>query len=278
MPRGPTRGKLRRIQWGKLLPADRGGQLEHCCRIYVPDPEELVKCISSATAMEVLARQDEPTGNYVCINVEQDSRVQGYPVYINVPAHLLPGQMAHMAAKGVQDWFGSPGGRWDPAGQVPQLHHRTPPGEPAQPSLKPNSCLHTVRFTATQRMPVILDGRSLGAHMDSTHRRVGTTLTRRMDAAVPVCRRIGQLPVGLDIAIRLISGKAVPGATFGSECTSVNTTSARKLRTEITMALVGKNYSNSSPEVALHASTNVILDPELKILDLRLTALRRVRL
>ena len=49
----------------------------------------------------------------------------------------------------------------------------------------------------TQCMPVIYDGRSLGTHMDTTSRKRGTTVTRRIEMAVDCCHKIAQLPVGL---------------------------------------------------------------------------------
>ena len=130
-------------------------------------------------------------------------------------------------------------------------------------------------MTVTQCMPVVHDGRSLGAHVDTTARRRGTTLTKRIEAAIPGCRRIGRLPIGLTATQHLLTAKAMPGALFGCECTSVNVDAARKLRTNVSAALWGPRYSNSSPEIALQGSAKHTLDPELRILDMRLAAMRR---
>ena len=160
-------------------------------------------------------------------------------------------------------------------GRANQLTHTQPTVDPAQHMHDCSGGADTILIHATQRMPVILDGRSLGAHMDTTRRGIGTTITKRMGASATVCRRISQLPTGLDATLHLLAGKAIPRATFGSECSNVNAAATRKLRTEITTAIVGNNYCNSSPEIILNAAPRAILDPELKILDLRVAALRR---
>ena len=111
--------------------------------------------------------------------------------------------------------------------------------------------------------------------MDTTDRRRGTTLTKRMTAAAVICKRIGQLPLGLDTSLHLLNTNALSGATYGCECTPVNVSAARRLRTEIVTAAVGPHYSSSAPEILLQASASSTLDPELKVLELRLVALRR---
>ena len=133
----------------------------------------------------------------------------------------------------------------------------------------------TLSVNATQHMPIAYDGRSLGAHMDTTNRRRGTTLTRRMTAGAAVCKRIEQLPLSLDNTVHLITTNSLSGATYGCECTTVNVAAARRLRTAIAGATVGKHYGNSAPEVLLQASGSKILDPDLKVLDSRIIALRR---
>ena len=96
-----------------------------------------------------------------------------------------------------------------------------------------------------------------------------------MEAAIPTCKRIGKLPVGLPTTQHLLGTKALPGALFGCDSTSVNVDVARKLRSAVCTALLGAHYGNSSPEIALQASASVALDPELRILDMRVSAMRR---
>ena len=129
--------------------------------------------------------------------------------------------------------------------------------------------------SATQRIPLEYDGRSLGAHADTTERRRGTTLTKRMENTMNICRRIGGLPVGLSTTAHLIAAKALPRALHGCECTSVNVDAARRLRTAASQAMLGPHYSSSSPEIVLQGPPRAIVDPELRILDLRLVAMRR---
>ena len=272
--RADIRRKLKGMQWGALLPADRGGHLEHWCNGAAPEPAEMVERIRNSTGWDVSASCDEPVGNSVRISLPNGRDAHGYPFYITGPAHIMPGQLAYEAANKAKECCGM-GDACATIGRAPKLKNAKPVLDPAQHLHDWSEGADTIHVAATQRMPVILDGRSLGAHMDTTRRGIGTTLTRRIGSTVTVCQRISQLPTGLDATLRLLTGKAVPGATFGSECTNVNAASTRKLRTAISTAIVGNNYSNSSPEIVLNAAPRAILDPELKILDLRVTALRR---
>ena len=111
--------------------------------------------------------------------------------------------------------------------------------------------------------------------MDTTSRKRGTTVTRRIEIAADCCRRIELLPVGLTTAQHLITTTAMPGALFGCESAPVNAAAARKLRTAVNNALLGGNYSSGAPEIALQGSSRHTLDPELRILELRLLAARR---
>ena len=61
------RDTLRRKQWGSMLPADRGGQLEHQCVIYSANRDRIVQCICQATGYDILGSRAPPEGNAVCI-------------------------------------------------------------------------------------------------------------------------------------------------------------------------------------------------------------------
>ena len=61
----------------------------------------------------------------------------------------------------------------------------------------------------------------------------------------------------------------------GCECTPVSADAARKLRSSVCTAVLGPHYSSSSPEIALRSSARTTLDPEIRILEIRLTAMRR---
>merc|ERR1711965_1058606 len=47
--RADIRRKLKGMQWGALLPSERGGRLEHRCSGTAPEPAKLVHCIQNST-------------------------------------------------------------------------------------------------------------------------------------------------------------------------------------------------------------------------------------
>ena len=289
------RKEMSTIQWGGRLADNRGGRLDFSFLAPARCADSFAEMVGDVTGHPVKYTREKPDSNAITVECGDGRHSGEFPIYLMVPSMIVPGHYAHSIAvkmhartrSGKQPLGDGAARDKRPAPQQMQGVHGNSEGNlrtgPHDPSTCPGDTQTTAegeakacfRLIATQCMPVIYDGRSLGAHVDFTARRRGTTLSQRIDATIPVCKRIGKLAAGLGTSQHLLATKAMPGALFGCECTSVNVDKARKLRSSICTALLGPHYSNSSPEIALNATPAITLDPELRILDMRVVAMRR---
>ena len=76
---------------------------------------------------------------------------------------------------------------------------------------------------------VAMDFRDLGAHIDTSFRRWGTTLTKRLLAASSSAKRVAILRPYPTQACRVTRGKIIPMATYGAETTPVAETHLKHL-------------------------------------------------
>ena len=131
-------------------------------------------------------------------------------------------------------------------------------------------------------IPVCQQSRDLGAHIDTTRRRNGTTLTQRMDRATEQCRAHSQTPGRTIQRYRLAVGKYIPMALYGCESTPANRTSLQKLSGAILALLMGQKAETANHlrcvTLAFHAyaAGNVVTaDPLHHVFVRRVMGLRR---
>ena len=247
-----ARQQLRAVQWGGKLQGHRGG-----CLHYSYDAMPLLESDARAAVKDALrghadVSNEKPNeGNHIAITWG------GATVYVTAPTDELPG----IAARRFADLLVRAAG----AG-IPWTR-----GEYDGPE-RDRVRVHVI---ALQGIPVVEDGRFIGAHFDSTGRKRGTTLTERMRGAAGECERIARLPIGLRLTRTLIAAKVLPMALYGAECTPANADAVRKLRSAVQKALLGPAYPNASPELSLSIMGAPMIDPEARVLEMRLTALRR---
>ena len=97
------------------------------------------------------------------------------------------------------------------------------------------------------KIPVLLAGRDLGAHVSYGQRLHSGTLKERAQRAGKVCRRLRSMPTSVEQKHRALTGKVSPMALFGCECTPVPSNTLRTLRSDMKKALnVGTQPSASA--------------------------------
>ena len=245
--------------------------------------DDFVQFASDIMGQKLEFARDRPKGNTVSVSITTARDDGDYPIYLKTPASVLPGTLAHRLACALgcdTDGRGNPKAAEATPCNEPDLREQgqTRAGVinlPRTAALCANGVMAHYTLEVTQRIPVVHEERSLGAHVDTTARRRGTTLSKRMGTTKAVCKRIGRLPIGLVTTQHLLATTAMPGALYGCESTNVNMDVARKLRTNISAAVTGPRYTNSSPEIVLQGSDKITLEPEIRILDMRFAAMRR---
>ena len=137
--------------------------------------------------------------------------------------------------------------------------------------------LRTHRWRRSQQtIPVKTDCRDLGTHLNTTaERRVGTTLTERMQKTTRAAERLDRWKAPYDKKAAVIRTKLLPKAIYGCECAPVNETGLRTLRTAFAKALTFVTSRRSSDLTFAVASKGTDVDPEAAILTKRVASIRR---
>ena len=125
-------------------------------------------------------------------------------------------------------------------------------------------------------MPVKGKARDLGAFFNSTCQRLaGTTISRarlaRLDAV-----RIAGLPRNSKAIERMLAGKALPKAFYGTETTQPRVQDLRRMAGACANALVGKKQTQRAPEVVTTMSRAGRTEVNTHILMRRWGLLRRM--
>jgi hypothetical protein len=115
----------------------------------------------------------------------------------------------------------------------------------------------------------------MGTHLNTTHRAIGTTLTKRLCAAtVSVCRT-RSLPVSFFEKQILIRTKALPLGLYGCESTHASVTALRTLRSKVADAIGPHSAARSASMQFAIMTPKHDLDPQVEILVRRCLAVRR---
>ena len=96
------RRTLRRMQWGARLDEDRGGSFHHSFLAGIYGAEELVSIASDIIGQRIEFSREKPEGHTVCVDVSPSQIAADYPIYLTVPASILPGMLAYRIASALR--------------------------------------------------------------------------------------------------------------------------------------------------------------------------------
>ena len=123
-------------------------------------------------------------------------------------------------------------------------------------------------------IPSAADHRDLGAHFDTTARRVASTLSARLRRATGTARFIQALPIDAARKAKLVKGKALPMALYGCEVSSLNGSLLNTFSTAVQDCLANRNRLRAEA-LTYEAAGPVDIDPRAVALVRRWQALRR---
>ena len=89
------RKEISNIQWGSKLSDERGGKLHHELTAPALSAEALIEAAEKTIGRGIKQTTRRPEGNYIIIDCDSVQHRDEYPVYLEVPAKLLPGLYAH---------------------------------------------------------------------------------------------------------------------------------------------------------------------------------------
>ena len=120
---------------------------------------------------------------------------------------------------------------------------------------------------------MVTDVRDLGAHFNSTSRRMrGTTLTRRMMEATRSTERVGRIKAQYEKKTTIIRAKMLPKGLYGCKVAPVHENALRSFRGATADALTFISKQRSVDLTFAVASKGEGLDPEVYIFTKRVTA------
>ena len=123
-------------------------------------------------------------------------------------------------------------------------------------------------------IPVVLHLRDLGAHLNTSHANVGTTLTDRLRKCILKLTKLRFIPLDMDKKLQLITTNIFAGGLYGCEATYADESSLARLATAILDSL-GHTSSNRSPELVF-GMLKVEVEPVAAIFIRRMKMLRRM--
>ena len=116
------------------------------------------------------------------------------------------------------------------------------------------------------KIPVANDGRDLGAHFNITDRAVGTTLTKRLQAAAAAARRAARLPLSTTQKGRVVRTKLNPMGLYGVESTHASDQALGSYRAAVLDAIGPHTPLRSGAMVFKTCSYGTDLDPDVYVL------------
>jgi hypothetical protein len=131
--------------------------------------------------------------------------------------------------------------------------------------------------TLNQPIPMVYDLRDLGAHLDSTMRRCGTTLTKRLRTATTTARRCKRFKKRITQAVRIMRTKTLKQGLYGADITPASGAAVRTLSTAMVNALTPAQMKGRSVSLtfAVLSYPKSDIDPDINILVIRAAAFRR---
>ena len=125
------------------------------------------------------------------------------------------------------------------------------------------------------KIPIKNSFRDLGAHLNFTRSKSGSTLTERMEKGIRMCARLKWLGINHQTKEKIILTNILPAALYGAETTMVAKATMAKLRTAI-MDVIGPGSAKRSVEIAFDfTESSKELDPQVYVLTKRVLELRR---
>ena len=128
--------------------------------------------------------------------------------------------------------------------------------------------------TIKAKVGVISDIRDLGAHLNVSARHVGTTLTKRMLAALPKLRRLAWLPLQMSTKASLALIGIFSGGLYGCKATHASETHLSSLSSVLANSLHGDAPRRSS--ACLFNLLDVEVEPWAVVCLRRITLMRRL--